>query len=275
LVTIALAALAAACGDSTAAHIPKEAFPVVANADLAVGEQRLLVGIHTADGAALAAADLPVEFDLYAPEAVEPSFTVTGIFLWTVPNVRGLYRAEVTFSRAGRWRIAAHSPGGPRTTVIPFDVAEEERGPTTGDRAPVVRTSTAAEVADLSEITTDPEPDPRFYELSLDAALVSGKPTVVVFATPGFCESATCGPILDTVKQVAPEFPGMNFIHVEIYENLDATTREELRVVEAVDVWRLPSEPWVYVVDATGTIAARFEGAVDPAELRAALEELS
>jgi len=74
---------------------------------------------------------------------------------------------------------------------------------------------------------------------------------------------------------VAPDFPLVNFIHVEIYENLDATTREELWVVEAVDVWRLPSEPWVFVVDATGTIAARFEGAVDPAELRAALEELS
>ncbi len=274
MLAVALAALAWACGGSTAGGIPEDAFPVVANADLAVGSQRLLVGLVSSDGNWLPAPDLAVEFDLYAPEAVEPSFTVDGVFLWTVPEVRGLYRADLIFESSGRWQIAAHSPGGPPTTVIPFDVAEDERAPTMGDRAPVVRTPTAGEVADLSEITTDPEPDPRFYELSLDAALASGQPTVVVFATPGFCESATCGPILDNVKQVAPNFPLVNFVHVEIYENLDATTREELRVVEAVDVWRLPSEPWVFVVDATGTIAARFEGAVDPAELRAALEEL-
>jgi hypothetical protein len=66
----------------------------------------------------------------------------------------------------------------------------------------------------------------------------------------------------------------MNFVHVEIYENLDATTPEELRVVEAVDAWRLPSEPWVFVVDDAGLIAVRFEGAVDPDELRAVLEAL-
>jgi len=45
--------------------------------------------------------------------------------------------------------------------------------------------------------------------------------------------------------------------------------------VEAVEAWRLVSEPWAFVVDSTGTIAARFEGAVDPDELRAALDELS
>ncbi|HUP16391.1 MAG TPA: thioredoxin family protein [Acidimicrobiia bacterium] len=275
MAAIALAAIVAACGGRTAGAIPEEAFPVVANADLAVGSQRLLVGLVNANGDWLPTPDLPVEFDLYAPETLESSFTVEGFFIWTVPEVRGFYRAQVTFDRSGRWQIAAHSPGGPSTTVVPFDVAQEERAPTTGDRAPVVRTPTAGEVVDLSEITTDPEPDPRFYELSLDAALASGQPTVVVFATPGFCESATCGPILDNVKQVAPEFPEVNFVHVEIYENLDATTREELRVVGAVDAWQLPSEPWVFVVDATGTIAARFEGAVDPAELRAALEELS
>jgi hypothetical protein len=262
------------CGGG-GAGFPDQAFPVVANADLAVGDQRLLVGIHNIDGASLAAADLDVEFDLYAPEAVEPPFTVAGIFMWTVPEVRGLYRAAVTFDRPGRWQIAAHRPGGPPTMMIPFNVAEEERTLTAGDAAPAVRTRTADEVADLSEITTDPEPDPRFYQLSLDVALASGRPTVVVFATPGWCVSATCGPMLDNVKQVAASFPEINFVHVEIYENLDAATREELRVVEAVEAWQLPSEPWVFVVDSAGTIATRFEGAVDPEELRTALGDLT
>lgn len=271
----AFAAVAAACGGNTAAGIPEGAFPVVANADLAVGSQRLLVAVVTSDGESLAATELPVEFDLYSPEATEPTFTVSGTFMWTVPEVRGLYRTEAIFDRAGRWKIAAHSPGDPPGPLIPFDVAEEERAPTVGDPAPSAKTRTADEVADLSEITSDPDPDPRFYELSLDAALASGKPTVVVFATPGFCQSATCGPILDNVKQVAPDFPEVNFVHVEIYENLDATARDDLRVVAAVDTWRLPSEPWVFVVDEGGLITARFEGGVDPDELVASLQELS
>lgn len=271
---VALAMLVAACGAGGLA-LPDQAFPVVANAALDVGEHRLLVGLHTDDGASLATADLPVEFDLYAPEAVQPSLTVAGSFMWTVPEVRGLYRAEVNFNRPGRWQIAAHRPGGPSTMAIPFDVAEEERTLTAGDAAPAVRTRTADEVAELSEITTDPDPDPRFYQLSLDVALASGRPTVVVFATPGWCESATCGPILDNVKSVSAEFSEINFVHVEIYENLDATSREELQVVEAVEAWQLPSEPWVYVVDATGTISASFEGAVDPEELRIALHNLT
>lgn len=248
---------------------------MVANADLAVGSQRLLVGLVTSDGDSLAAPDLQVEFDLYSPDTAEPAFTVSGTFMWTVPEVRGLYRAEVTFDRLGRWQITAHRPGDPPGLLIPFDVAEQEQAPAVGDPAPAAKTRTALEVVDLSEITTDPDPDPRFYALSLDAALASGRPTVVVFATPAFCQSATCGPILDNVKRVAPDFPEMNFVHVEIYENLDATTQEELRVVAAVDAWRLPSEPWVFVVDAAGLIAARFEGAVDPDELAASLEELS
>lgn len=274
MAVVVLAALTAGCGRSAAPGVPEEAFPVVANADLAVGSQRLLVGLVTADGASLAAADFPVEFDLYSPEAVEPSFTVTGIFLWTVPEVRGLYRTEATFDRAGRWRIAAQSPGGTPGLVIPFDVAEEGQTPDVGDPAPAVRTRTADDVDDLSQITTDLDPDPAFYELSLDAALASGRPTVVVFSTPGLCQTATCGPMLNNVKRLTVDFADVNFVHIEIYENLDAATRDELRVSEAVEAWRLVSEPWVFIVDSKGIIAARFEGAVDPEELRAALEKV-
>lgn len=69
MAAVVLAAPTGGCGRPAAPGVPEEAFPVVANADLAVGWQRLLVGLVTADGASLAAADLPVEFDL-SSEAV-------------------------------------------------------------------------------------------------------------------------------------------------------------------------------------------------------------
>ena len=63
-------------------------------------------------------------------------------------------------------------------------------------------------------------------------------------------------------------------MHVEIYENLDADSFEDLVTGPAVAEWGLPSEPWVFVTDAEGLVRARFEGAVDPVELSAAVAAL-
>jgi glutathione peroxidase-family protein len=37
--------------------------------------------------------------------------------------------------------------------------------------------------------------------------------------------------------------------------------------------WRLQTEPWIFVVDADGRIAARFEGAASPSELQEAIQK--
>ena len=42
----------------------------------------------------------------------------------------------------------------------------------------------------------------------------------------------------------------------------------------AVAEWGLPTEPWVFVVAADGTLAAKFEGAVGADELREVLNAL-
>jgi predicted transcriptional regulator len=76
------------------------------------------------------------------------------------------------------------------------------------------------------------------------------------------------------VKAASQSHPDANYVHVEIYENLDAVTTEDLRIVAAVRTWGLPSEPWVFVVDANGEVAARFEGALTDEELEIALEEV-
>ncbi len=54
-----------------------------------------------------------------------------------------------------------------------------------------------------------------------------------------------------------------------MFTNLDDP--ENLEVVPAVQEWGLTSEPWVFVVDALGNVAGRFEGVVDPEEIEAAL----
>jgi hypothetical protein len=144
-------------------------------------------------------------------------------------------------------------------------------------------TLTATDSAALAAISTDQHPDPRFYALSVKGAIAAHKPFVLVFATPLFCTSGTCGPALDLVKQVAPKYIGrVNFIHVEPYILQVSNGRtqpvlDELghpQPIRAVVEWGLPTEPYVFVVDANGKVAAKFEGEAYPDELTATLDAL-
>jgi hypothetical protein len=67
---------------------------------------------------------------------------------------------------------------------------------------------------------------------------------------------------VDAVRQ-RHEGAGIHFIHVEIYEGNDPAAGTNRWVEE----WRLPSEPFTFVVGADGIVKERFEGAVSVREL--------
>lgn len=253
----------------------EENLAVLANArgTFEVGDpQRLLIGLVDPETSEfLASPDIRTTATLTAPDGTETNLEAD--FMWTIPDVTGLYRIYYTFDHEGEWWVRLHPSGFGPTPRTPFMVGASDPVPGPGDQAPLVATRTLADHP-IEEISSDDEPNPNFYELSLDEALANGKPTVVVFATPAFCVSRTCGPMLNQVKAASSSHPGANYVHVEIYDNLDAVDTQDLRVVEAVRAWGLPSEPWVFVVDANGLVTARFEGAVTDEELEMALDEV-
>ncbi|MGI9608909.1 MAG: TlpA family protein disulfide reductase, partial [Acidimicrobiia bacterium] len=61
-------------------------------------------------------------------------------------------------------------------------------------------------------------------------------------------------------------------VHVEIYDDIQVSSAEDLELVPAVSEWGLPSEPWVFVVGSDGLVVASFEGAATDDELRAAID---
>ena len=264
---LAMALVATACGAA------EDNLAVVANAPgtFAVGEpQRLMVGLVEDETASfLAKPDLAATAILTSPDEKETK--VDAEFMWTVPDVVGLYLVRSTFDQEGTWWVRLVPEGLGPTPPAAFTVSATDNVPGVGDPAPAVATRTLADHS-IEEISSDDDPDPAFYQQSLDTALSNGRPTVVVFATPAFCVSQTCGPMLDQVKAAAPSHPDANFLHVEIYENLDATSTDELIIDPAVLEWSLPSEPWVFVIDSAGIVSARFEGAMLAGELDAALE---
>lgn len=255
-----------------------DAYPVFASSEIVVGENRLLVGLLDSNDAPIGSASIDMHirfFDLSESET-EPVFERDMEFIETIPGERGLYMTRATFDSAGRWgaEVSAEGKGLTETVNAAFDVAKEGTTPEVGAKAPASRTPTSDDVKDLSEITTDPDPDTSFYESSIHEAIEAGRPFVVVFATPKFCSSQVCGPTLDIVKRVSRDHKDVDFIHVEVYKNLDDPSNlEPVKAVTPAE-WALPSEPWVFVVDADGRVHSKYEGTVTETELERDLAKL-
>jgi len=252
----------------------QDVFPVIASSEIVVGDNRLQIGLIDTNDAPVRSPKTALQVAFVGPDVQEPSSETTMSFLWTIKPVQGLWVGEATFDRPGEWEAVINVRGGGydanvRTT---FEVKKEATTPQIGEKAPAVDTPTISDVDDLSQITTDADPDRRFYEMSIAEALKAGKLTVIVFATPKFCTSQVCGPTLTIVKDIAKDFPRVNYVHVEPYD-LDKVP-EQLEPVPSVLAWGLPSEPWVFVTDTTGRVAAKYEGSVAPSELSALLRSL-
>lgn len=260
--------------------------PVIASGQQVCGANRILIGLLDPENRSLAAPDRTLEvafFDL-GRDAGQPATTAGGEFVWAIEDTRGLYVVNAELGESGIWgaeiRTAAGPGAEPEVVRVGFQVHPTGITKRVGGPAPASTTPTAGDVdGDLARLSSDTDPDPRLYETSVDAALGAHQPFVLVFATPKFCTSAVCGPTLDKVKPFLDEYPDVTFINVEPYELelvdgqlQPVLTDGQLTPVPSVGEWGLLTEPWIFVVDAGGTIRGSFEGAVGEAELRLALE---
>ena len=180
-----------------------------------------------------------------------------------------VFVTHVRLNEPGTYWLLAEPVGGRKIQAIGNVVVRSETvAPAVGAKAIASLTPTLA-TATLKQLTTANEPDPELYRISVADALQAKVPFVLVFATPKYCTSRTCGPVVEVADAVRRRHAGsgIRFIHVEIYEDNDPTKGENAWVRE----WKLPSEPWVFLVGPDGTIRARFEGTVSVRELDAAV----
>ena len=123
---------------------------------------------------------------------------------------------------------------------------------------------------DLTRLTSASEPNPALYELSIADALANDKPTLVLFATPSFCQTRFCGPVLEVLLQQVPAYQDrVDFIHIEVWQ--DFQTR---KARPAVGEWHLPTEPYTFFMRPDGTVAGRLEAIFTTEELVQKLEDL-
>jgi hypothetical protein len=177
---------------------------------------------------------------------------------------------EVVFDREGPWLAVAMLKGkeGLEVSRVPSPVVGDvPKVPDVGEKAPVVHTPTAADVGgEMAEIDTRVPPDQMHQVDFADA--VGKKPVVLVFATPAFCQSRVCGPVVDVAQQVADSYEGeADFIHMEVFEDNDPGKG----IVPQMKAYGLVTEPWTFLIDREGVVRERIEGAYGVSELEDAM----
>lgn len=269
MIVVALGLATAACSS----NVNAQAVIASSQGSLGVGEQRVLIGLVDVEtGQSLSSPDVGVTATL-RDRIGTPLAEHEGEFIWVIPEVRGLYKFEMDIPGPGTFQVTLEADELGELGPVGLVTVEDPQRVDVGEPAPLSETRTTAD-HDLDDITTDPDPDPSFYEMTVAEAVESG-PSVIVFATPAWCTTQSCGPMLDQVKELSDDFPSLNYVHVEIYENLDAASFEELVLVPSVVDWQLPSEPWVFVTDDEGVVTAAFEGAASDSELASAFAAVS
>ena len=188
-------------------------------------------------------------------------------------DMQGIYVAPVTFPRAGTWGLeilAQQGDGTVESARLSVNALAASLTPMVGTPAPRSRNLIASDVGDLKQIDTSEPPDLRLHQTRIADAIAQGKPQVIVFATPRYCTSRVCGPVVDVVRTLIPTYGDrVVFIHQEIWE---AGSLQKFS--PTVEEWKLRSEPWIFVVDAAGMVRARFEGLTTRRELEAALQRM-
>ena len=189
---------------------------------------------------------------------------------------KAIYVADLPFRRWGDQIVMAIARlDGRLVMTSPYSADVTRAGmqpPNVGERAIRVHTKTLTDVGgDAAKVDTriPPATDLLRYDLY---DVIGRRPVVITFATPALCQSRVCGPVVDIVEQAKARAPrAVAFIHQEIYQD-----NEVRRGIQGpVAAWRLPTEPWTFVIDRRGRIAARFEGAFSLGELQRAIARVA
>jgi hypothetical protein len=281
--------LAASCGGSSSTGSPEfpagasigagDVVPAITNQALGVGDNR--VTMHLADASERPILDAQVHLRYYDLNGSKPRLRAetdaqliqmalsfvdeTANKAKTPSGNDAAYVSHVNLDAPGNWGVQVIvARGGKTLAPLPFrfNVLPKPLEPAIGDPAPPSRQATLATAASIEDIDTSSPARPKMHDITIADALQTGRPIVIAFATPAFCSSRTCGPVMDTVMDPLSAKYGDRaiFIHVEPYELVQLRAANQQEPVPAMRDWRLNTEPWVFVVDHAGRVAAKFEG---------------
>lgn len=268
--------LLAACAAGGGSGIPEgeaELNPIIATYEVLTGGPRqVLFGLRTLDNVEVPESEVTVFLRDDAGEEVlggpfETEYVVA-------PGTQlGLYRVEVEFDEPGAPQLVVVEGDRFGFTALNVVTPEQSQAPVPGAAATIVATPTEKQDLGYERICTQ-DPPCGMHEVSLDEAVEAGRPVMLVFATPEFCQTVVCGPVVETADKVrgGGDWGDVAWIHCEIYSHKKG---DQLVLGKPVQRWNLPTEPWVFSIDAEGAIVDRLDGPMVEADIERLASDLS
>jgi hypothetical protein len=294
LAGIAAAGVLAACGDDSSDVGTSEGAGSDSTADIVGGlsvlrfygpyyaagrPARVPFGLADDEGllpAGLAPEELTVT--VRGPEGEDVASGLTAP-LYTEGLARPYYAFEFTPKAAGFYDYVIDAPEGEiisQVQIVEADdpIASAMVGP--GDPMPALMTPTTDDPRGVTPICTR-EPNCDLHGRTVADVLAAGEPLALLVATPAFCQTVICGPVLDVLLGVMPDVAGVAAIHAEVFadpENNPARPTEE-DFAPVISELGLAFEPVLYTVGADGIVRQRLDYIFGEAEIRRALEDLA
>jgi hypothetical protein len=181
------------------------------------------------------------------------------------------YPVTVKLDQTGRYNLSTVING--QTIGAPFNVAAADalQLVAVGGTMRALDTPTVDNARGVKPICTRVPACP-LHTMNLRDALATGKPTALLISTPAFCQIGVCGPVLDLLLEQQAAYPGVQFVHAEVYTDPESQSQE---TTEAVNVYGLNYEPALFLAKGDGIVAQRLDYVFDRPEIKAGLDLIS
>jgi hypothetical protein len=254
-------------------------------------QSRVAVGLVTATNQLVTDAAVHARFFTIQEDGVTGTFRGEGDMQFVDLNVEGAhahdssgedvieqdsvsyYQVTTEFDVAGAWgmELTVTPSGGAALppSQLPIEVLAESLTPAIGSVPPASQNDTAATNPDTFSLCTR-DPICALHDKVIADVLGKGRPLVVQFSTPSFCETRFCGPVLEVLlTQVEAYQDRVDFVHIEVWQD-----HELGQYRQTVREWNLPAEPYTFFMDKEGKVAGRLEAIFTEEELAAYLDQL-
>ena len=246
---------------------------VLVPSEVIVGANRFAVGIFDQGGNLVH--DAKVHLHFYDLTDHSNPFFESEADAYPISTERGdvtIFAFDRDFSHGGDWGVEVEvtfPDGSEALNGIRFFVVDDSPSIKPGEKVPAIHTPVLADVnQNLRLLSSAEKPNLAFYEKSLDQAITSGKPTLLLFATPAYCQTRFCGPSYEIFSKLEEFYRDeINFIHVEVFTGLPNPEATSWAVTPSMERFGLQSEPWIFLIDKDGTVLYRVEGLFTTEEL--------
>ena len=136
------------------------------------------------------------------------------------------YVLGTPFDAAGSWAVelsATLEDGRTAETIqAPFTVLEQSQTPSLQTTPPASQNDTVATNPDTASLCSR-DPICPFHDKVIGDVLGKGRPLVVQFSTPAFCETRFCGPVLEVLINGSKAYRDrIDFVHIEVWKDRQA-----------------------------------------------------